>query len=81
MTSSLRGLPTTYVVLGEDDPLKHQGEAIVDAMQTTDVNVRVRRLAGMGGLRMDWALADPDLLQVMLEIAAVMRNACDSREK
>ncbi len=80
MTNSLRDLPPAYVLLGDDDPLSLEGQALVDAMKFSDNNVRVRRQAGMGGLRMDWALAEPDLLQIMLEVAAVIRKACTLRE-
>ena len=78
MASTFRGLPPTYVILGEDDPLRHQGEAMVDAMQSTGVDARSRRLAGTGALRMDWALADPDLLELILDVGAVMHRTCAS---
>ena len=78
MASTFRGLPPTYVILGEDDPLQRQGEAMVDAMQSTGVDARSRRLAGTGALRMDWALADPDLLELILDVGAVMQRTCVS---
>lgn len=80
MASTFRGLPPTYVILGEDDPLHHAGEAIVLAMKSTGVDARSRRLAGTGALRMDWALADPDLLELILDVGAVMHRACGLRE-
>ena len=80
MAHSLRDLPATYVFLGEDDPLGHEGDALVDAMTSRDMRVSVRRQGGIGALRMDWALADPELLQIMLEVAAAIRKACSPRE-
>jgi len=77
---SLRDLPATYVLLGEDDPLGHEGELLVDAMKSMDMSVSVRRQAGIGALRMDWALAAPDLLQIILEVAATIRKSCSPRE-
>ncbi|MEE3001717.1 MAG: alpha/beta hydrolase fold domain-containing protein [Planctomycetota bacterium] len=80
MAHSLRDLPATYVFLGEDDPLGHEGDALVDAMTSRDMRVSVRRQRGIGALRMDWALADPELLQIMLEVAATIRKACSPWE-
>ena len=73
----LTGLPTAFVITGEHDPLRDQGEAYAGRLREAGVSTTVRREQGMVHNFMLWDTISPACAaadRVAADLAASLRQ-------
>lgn len=71
-------LPSTYILLGADDPSLDQGTGLAKALAASGSPVRSRTQGGLGPLRLDWALVNTNVNETVLEVAREVRLFFDA---
>jgi acetyl esterase len=74
-TSNLAGLPATYVITCEHEPLRDQGEAYAKRMADAGVPTVLRREPGMAHNFMLWDMISPACAAASDRVAADVTNA------
>jgi acetyl esterase len=72
---SLRGLPPAFVITGEKDPLRDEGEEYVARLQQAGVSANGYRQKGVGHLGPLWARAAPAAEEALDLPIGVLRAA------